>query len=142
MKSLRRLIAGAVLALPLAPLLLAPAHAADPSEWFAQRGPSAKCVTGAEFGEIEGKTRAELYRLLDGPGYATPLYREGTRDYRPCGKAWEHGRVTVVFGRNGLAWYASQIKFGGTLELPSDHPRRPSQDAIFGPAKIDGQLVG
>lgn len=100
---------------------VAPAGAAP--EWDSKPGPRAKCVTGSEFGMIEGKTRAEAERILDGPGYAAPLW-SGARDYRPCGLAWEHGRVTVHYGKAGRVWYASRMIFrGGELDLPVDHPR-------------------
>lgn len=98
----------------------APAQAA---EWTADRGRHAKCVTWDEMRAVTGMLPADAERILDGPGYAAPLY-DGARDYRPCGLSWEHGRVTVRYGIRGRVWFATKIVFrGGTLALPIDHPR-------------------
>lgn len=92
-------------------------------DWFDKPGPNAKCVTGAETKALEGLSRAEAEAVLDGPGYRAPLW-SGARDYRLCGFAWEHSRVTVHFGPANRVSYASVVIFrGGQLELPIGHPR-------------------
>jgi hypothetical protein len=99
------------------------APSAGASSWDVQRGEHAKCVTSDETRAITGMTRADAEKILDGPGYAGPLY-DGARDYRPCGLAWEHGRVTVRYGKAGRVWFATKLVFrGGELALPIGHPR-------------------
>lgn len=100
------------------------AESASATEWESKPGPLAKCVTGVEMRQLEGLSRADAEKVLDGPGYRARLW-SGARDYRPCGLAWEHGRLTVHYGKAGRVWYASRITFhGGSLDLPIGHPAR------------------
>lgn len=113
-------------AVAAAALVLVPAaaQADDVYLWSTPPSESARCVTGVEVAQVDG-TRAEVERLLDGPGYASPFVDSPhARDYRRCGISWERGRVTVLYWPNGMIRALATARWrSGDLELPHAHPR-------------------
>lgn len=110
--------------------VISPANA---QEWTKDRGDHAKCVNRAEWHELywsdsasqHRMKKADVERLLDGPGYQSSDWRGDVRDYRPCGMAWENGRVTVHYGPRGFYTFASRLTIDehGKFALPLGHPR-------------------